>query len=494
MAQALKINASGARVEALQEALNARAEPRFYPPIALDGELGPATVQAYLALGFAMGLPEKELDPTVVSPAVVKLLTEPSARDEQQVARARQRAGKLHERTVAMDGTPTYWGLAKPLVRAREHGWSGRLSSSDRRKGVAEQFGKKSQATLFDCFSGRQQLGRCPGTCGGDCNPANPPGASSHEQCSDAAAFPGPKGRKLSWWELGLDVTESEQAMQILTRLGYGIRRPYSSPSEAHHLNFTSHPGPVLPPAGPNARPDKVPVKTPRAPAPKAKAAARVKGKGFTGVDVSQNQPEINWKQVKAAGHTFAFVKVSDGLGTPDPSFGKARWAEMKKAGLIRGAYHFGRPQKGRDPRDEVHEFLQHLQAAGGLAPGDLVPVLDLEKHGAAGALTARQTLEWARGWVSEMHAQIGRRPIIYTGVFWRETMGNPADSLGCPLWLAAYVAASTAGQLTPAAWKDHGFTLWQHTESGSCDGIPGHCDLNRFPADGAALVKLLMH
>ena len=153
----------------------------------------------------------------------------------------------------------------------------------------------------------------------------------------------------------------------------------------------------------------------------------------------------------------------------------------MKAAGLVRGAYHFGRPQKGRDPKAEVTEFLARLQACGGLEPGDLVPVLDLEKHGAAGALGPAQTLEWARGWVTELRRRIGRNPIIYTGVFWRETMRNPGDDLGCPLWLAAYVAKSKLKQFIPIAWQEEGLTLWQHTETGTCPGIEGNCDLNRF-------------
>ena len=66
--------------------------------------------------------------------------------------------------------------------------------------------------------------------------------------------------------------------------------------------------------------------------------------------------------------------------------------------------------------------------------------MLDVEAFGSAGRLTQRQTLEWVRGFVNEMHAQIGRRPIIYTGSFWRDQMGNPADDLNCKLWLAAYV------------------------------------------------------
>ena len=89
----------------------------------------------------------------------------------------------------------------------------------------------------------------------------------------------------------------------------------------------------------------------------------------LTGPDVSLNQPDVDWAQVAGAGHTFAIAKVTDGLGTRDPKFGKGRWKAMKDAGLVRGAYHFARPQKGRDPKDEVAEYLACVADAGGLQP-----------------------------------------------------------------------------------------------------------------------------
>jgi GH25 family lysozyme M1 (1,4-beta-N-acetylmuramidase) len=89
------------------------------------------------------------------------------------------------------------------------------------------------------------------------------------------------------------------------------------------------------------------------------------------------------------------------------------------------------------------------------------------------------------------MRKRIGRNPIIYTGVFWRETMKNPSDNLGCRLWLAAYVPKAKLKQFVPVAWHEHGHSLWQHTEHGSCPGIKGDCDLNRFTGRRADFDRL---
>jgi hypothetical protein len=248
---------SGGAVKEFQQALNRRAEPLFYPPLVTDGVLGPSTRFAYEAIGYALGLTQQTLAAPAIGAGAQRVVADPRLRAANQLHRARRRGVTLHQHTVAFDGTPTFWGLAKPLLRAREHGWNGTLTSSDRRPGVAEHFGKRSQAALFDCFEQSKALGgRCPAACGGNCNPANPPGQSSHECRSDGSKF-GTRGvgAPLEWWELGLDVTDSDRLLAVLEQLGYGVRRTYpGSPREHHHVNFTRSPGRVKPVAGPHAR------------------------------------------------------------------------------------------------------------------------------------------------------------------------------------------------------------------------------------------------
>jgi lysozyme len=350
----------------------------------------------------------------------------------------------------------------------------------------------ESQTALFACFNRSEAIGRCPAECHGNCNPANPPGFSSHELRSDGSrGFPGKaRGATLKWFELGIDCDDSDGLLRHLQALGYEVHRTYpGSKTEHHHLNFTASPGPLLAPVGPNAKP----AKKPKLKAVPPKTKGRLKG-----IDVSRNQPSIDWRKVVASGRAFAYAQVSDGLGTPDPTFTKDLWSRMRRAGIARGAYHFARPQPKRDPRDEVHEFLRLLKRAGGLKDGDLVPMLDVERFGLSGRLGARQTLEWVRGFVDEMRAQIGRRPIIYTGAFWRDQMANPADDLGCKLWLAAYV--KKPDEFLPAAWREEGWTIWQHSDRGTVPGVertPGGakvaCDLDVLKGGSDGLEKLRM-
>src|SRR5262245_21247284 len=67
----------------------------------------------------------------------------------------------------------------------------------------------------------------------------------------------------------------------------------------------------------------------------------------YQGVDISHWQGTINWQSVKDSGKTFAFCKATEGTDYVDPKF-SFNWPAMNSVGLIRGAYHFGRP--GSDP------------------------------------------------------------------------------------------------------------------------------------------------
>ena len=176
----------------------------------------------------------------------------------------------------------------------------------------------------------------------------------------------------------------------------------------------------------------------------------------WTGPDVSDHQPSVNWRRVAGAGHRFAVTKASEGLTWRSKVF-PARWKAMNDAGLVRGAFHFARPQPGRSGRDEARFFLSVVDDAGGFRPGDLRPVLDLEDYGPK-RLNAAQTLRWAHEFATEVKAEVGRLPIIYTGAFWRDLMGDPDNSLGCHLWLAAYVR--DPGRYVPRAWRRSGWSI----------------------------------
>lgn len=96
------------------------------------------------------------------------------------------------------------------------------------------KLGKKSQRQLYEGYKAG-----LPGY-----NPANPPGRSTHELRSDGVAYPGPVGRRLLWWQCGMDwdTEDVNRLMAAGNTLLWEMWRPYSSGSEAHHINFRLKP------------------------------------------------------------------------------------------------------------------------------------------------------------------------------------------------------------------------------------------------------------
>jgi GH25 family lysozyme M1 (1,4-beta-N-acetylmuramidase) len=119
---------------------------------------------------------------------------------------------------------------------------------------------------------------------------------------------------------------------------------------------------------------------------------------------------------------------------------------------------------QGRDPTG----FCVTSTGPAGSTNRDLRAVFDIEAFGQSGRLTAEKTHDRARGFVEEIETPLGKRPIVYTGGFWRHAMGNPAGNLDCRLWLAAFVEPFVA-----KPWASESCSILQHTDDGRCPGIP---------------------
>jgi lysozyme len=191
-------------------------------------------------------------------------------------------------------------------------------------------------------------------------------------------------------------------------------------------------------------------------------------GPTLQGIDVSYYQDNVDWTKVKADGQSFAFVRVSDGIDYPDSKFAQ-NWPALKQAGLVRGLYQFFRPTK--DVTAQVNLLNTKLAAAGGLQPGDLPPVLDLESDG---GLPAATVVARAKDWLAQVEAKYGVKPIVYTAAFMSNVIGQNFSSY--TLWVANY---QTSCPTMPSGWSDWHF--WQNSDKGKVNGVSTPVDTNFF-------------
>ena len=93
------------------------------------------------------------------------------------------------------------------------------------------------------------------------------------------------------------------------------------------------------------------------------------------GIDVSHYQGKINWDKVKASHHPIKFVFIRSTMGQDgvDKEY-KANWKGAKQASLIRGVYHYYRPNENSTKQFE--NFANNVS----FSEGDFYPVLDVEE------------------------------------------------------------------------------------------------------------------
>jgi lysozyme len=203
-------------------------------------------------------------------------------------------------------------------------------------------------------------------------------------------------------------------------------------------------------------------------------------GPTLRGVDVSEHDGAITWSKVKASGKTFAFARTSDGNNHPDVKFA-ANWKGMKDAGIIRGAYQFFRP--AQDATKQANNLIKKIVDNGGLQPGDLPPVLDLEVSDGVAAATV---VARAKTWLAKVEAKFGVKPIVYTGNNMNSVTKDHFSSYA--LWVPNYGATCP---LMPPGWKT--WTFWQDSESGTVSGIGSGVDLDYFNGNLDALKALTL-
>ena len=196
------------------------------------------------------------------------------------------------------------------------------------------------------------------------------------------------------------------------------------------------------------------------------------------GIDVSNNNGQVDWGAVAGAGYGFAVAKATEGVDFVDETFA-ANWAGMQSNGLVRGAYHFAHPGQN-SAEDEAKFFLDTIQSqVGDLQPGDFL-ALDFEEG--SGDLG-----DWALDWLRHVKDRAGFRPLIYSSPSFLQSTGcTVVKELGnYGLWLADWEGSEPS---PPAPWQL--LAIWQDNDDQSVPGIAGNVDGDYFNGTRDELVK----
>lgn len=210
-------------------------------------------------------------------------------------------------------------------------------------------------------------------------------------------------------------------------------------------------------------------------------AAPAANAAGIHGQDVSGWQGRVDWAAQAAAGSRFAYVKATEGRSYRSPAFDH-QYLGAGAAGLVRGGYHFARPDSG-GPEEQVDFFLNN---GGGWTPdGRTLPgMIDLEGyHGLPRdyGLGRQDIREWISTFLIRYRDAVGRRPVVYTNAYWWNEVVGDWTPTNTPLFLAAY--RSDPPTLLPGRWW--AWELWQYSDSGpfAGDSATWHGSEDQFTA-----------
>lgn len=186
------------------------------------------------------------------------------------------------------------------------------------------------------------------------------------------------------------------------------------------------------------------------------------------GIDVSRYQGRVDWASLGKVNRvypvSFVIMRATMGSLGEDREFPR-NWEETGDRGLIRGAYHYYNPNQNSTLQAE--NFILTVD----LKTGDLPPVLDIEELSTV--QSEEQLILGVRNWLGLVENHYGVKPVIYSGAsFYRAHLLDHFSDY--PLWVANYNRV-----MEPLSNDD--WIIWQHTDSGTLDGIRGYVDLNVF-------------
>ncbi len=186
------------------------------------------------------------------------------------------------------------------------------------------------------------------------------------------------------------------------------------------------------------------------------------------GVDVSSYQQMVDWKQLRASGYEFAYVRCCDGhvIDTMQDT----HTVRARAASLVTGSYQYGHPSM--DVLQLADFFVQHAWF------DQLRPVIDMEAL-AVGNIVPHNAGEWADAWCERVKASAGTEPIIYSSPsYYNQMVDQHTDVGGWDWWCAAYTQGVGVIATIPPRTK-YAFVAWQNGGDVKLAGVVGQADVD---------------
>lgn len=173
----------------------------------------------------------------------------------------------------------------------------------------------------------------------------------------------------------------------------------------------------------------------------------------LTGIDISHyNYHMVNYDDLNKL--DFVIMKSTEGVRFRDSTM--VNYLSFLNPFMLRGFYHFARPDLGNAPEAEAYHFINYVKK---YINGRTILALDVE----AEALKVKDIDAWVCVWCQVVEMETGVKPLIYCSAAECKRFKGAAD-LGCGLWVAKWSDKKpTEKQIKP--WPF--WAIWQYSSQG---------------------------
>lgn len=196
------------------------------------------------------------------------------------------------------------------------------------------------------------------------------------------------------------------------------------------------------------------------------------------GIDISNHQKDINWKEINNNEIRFVYIKATEGGDFKDARF-KVNWEESKKHKFNVGAYHFFTFCKSG--REQAKNFIETVP----IDESNLPPVIDLEYGGNCKNNKNRNEIIAEIDTLQKLMYQTYKKtPILYvTEEFYEDYLIN--EFVKNPIWYRDVFKK-------PNPKGNREWLIWQFANRGHLKGIDTYVDFNVFNGSENDFLKFI--
>lgn len=202
----------------------------------------------------------------------------------------------------------------------------------------------------------------------------------------------------------------------------------------------------------------------------------------LTIADISKWNISINWqKTAKSVDGIIARIGYRGSVyrdSLVEDNMFASHFSGATSNSLPFGCYFFSTALSEKEAEEEALWVIKTLKSYN--CKPDLPVYIDMEDSTVQNTLNNKQRTAIAKTFCETLYKN-GYYPGLYANKYWLTSLINTSELKNCTIWVAQYASqCSYSGE----------YDMWQYTETGTVDGIPGNVDVNRCYRDFSSFIK----